>query len=448
MRRIGRIAVFLAAAAVSGGLWGGFRGTELFAAEVDLNVSLSNPYLIAGRQQDVYLKVGLTGFELEDGRERPPANVSIVLDKSGSMEGEKLVRAKEAALLAVDMLEDRDIVSIVTYSDTVSVLVPATRVSERNYIRRRIESIFAGGSTALFAGVSKGADEVSKFLERNRVNRVILLSDGLANVGPDSPMALGSLGESLKRAGISVSTIGLGLGYNEDLMVALAGRSDGNHAFVENYRDLTRIFQYEFRDILSVVAQDVEIEIICDERIVPRRILGRNAEIIGNKVYTSLSQLYSNQEKYLLIELDVPPFQEGMQIDAARVRVNYDNMGTYRSETVNGSAAVSFTRSKQVVDDAKDRETLVEAVKQIATERSEEAISLRDKGQVEEAQRLLKESSEYLLEEAEELESTQLQGLGQSIQMDAAVIEDDAEWNSNRKRMKKESYEVQNQQSY
>jgi Ca-activated chloride channel homolog len=445
MKKSGFITVFFTAAVLIGSVFG---GTELPAQTVDLKVSVSNPYLLAGQRQSVFLKVGLTGFELDGRVDRPPANVSIVLDKSGSMEGEKLVRAKEAALLAVEMLGDRDIVSVVTYSDTVSVLVPATRVSERSYIRRRIESIFAGGSTALFAGVSKGADEVSKFLERNKVNRVILLSDGLANVGPDSPMALGSLGESLKRTRISVTTIGLGLGYNEDLMVALAERSDGNHAFVENYRDLTRIFQYEFQDILSVVAQDVEIEIICDERIVPRRILGRNAEIIGNRVYTTLNQLYSNQEKYLLIELEVPPFQEGEQIDAARVSIQYDNMGTYKSDYLTGAAAVSFTRSKQAVDEAKDRETLVDAVKQIATERSEEAISLRDKGQVEEARRVLQANSEFLQEEAEELASSVLEGLSRSIQMDAAAIEDDAEWNSNRKRMKKETYEVQNQQSY
>ncbi|MFP4562619.1 MAG: vWA domain-containing protein [Spirochaetia bacterium] len=182
----------------------------VYGGNVDLEVSVSNPYLLVGETQNVYLKVGLTGTEPADTLVRPTANVAVVLDRSGSMDGEKLRRAKEAALLAVDMLEDTDIVSIVTYDDTVQVLVPATRVSERRYIRRRIESIHAGGSTALFAGVSKGADEVSKFLDGRNVNRVILLSDGLANVGPDSPMALGNLGEALKRTGISVTTIGLG----------------------------------------------------------------------------------------------------------------------------------------------------------------------------------------------------------------------------------------------
>ena len=419
-----------------------------FAGTVSLNISVSNPYLLADTRQTVFLKVGLLGAELENSLERTPANVAIVLDRSGSMDGEKIIQAREAAMIAVGMLDERDIVSIVTYSDTVSVLVPATRVTKKSYLYRKIESIFAAGSTALFAGVSKGADEVSKFFERSKVNRVILLSDGLANVGPDSPMALGNLGESLKRTGISVTTIGLGLGYNEDLMVMLAQRSDGNHAFVENYNDLTRIFQYEFSDILSVVAQDVKIQVTCPAGVVPLRMLGREAEIIGNKVYTSISQIYSSQEKYLLLELDIPGGREGTQADIARIDIEYGDMQSRRIDSLSSVMQVSYTRSKDTVEGSKDKETLVEAAKQIATERTEEAIRLRDQGEVEKAQRLLEENADYLDKEAKALESEELEDLGGTNRADAAAVEDDADWGANRKRMKADSYETQTQQSY
>ena len=438
MKRIILLSVLLA----------GFSIAALSARQVSLSVTVSNPYVIADQRQNVFLKVGLTGFEMNVGVERPPANVAIVLDRSGSMEGEKLARAKEAAALAVDMLGSRDIVSIVTYSDTVSVLVPATRVNDKRSIKRKIESIYADGSTALFAGVSKGADEISEYFDRNKVNRVILLSDGLANVGPDSPRALGNLGEALKREGISVTTIGLGLGYNEDLMVELAQRSDGNHAFVENYKDLTRIFEYELGDILSVVAQDVSIEISCAEGIRPVRILGREAEIIGNRVYTTVSQLYSNQEKYLLIELDIPPNSEGSTINVADVKIDYDNMESRTKENLAGNARISFTRSQATVEETKDKKTLVDAVKQIAVETTEEAILLRDEGRVDEAARLLQANTEYLFREADALSSPELQGLGAANSMDAEAVQDDTDWNANRKRMKDDSYKVQNQQSY
>jgi len=420
---------------------------SLSAATVDLEVSVSNPFLLADREQSIFLKVGLTGGDMGEER-RTPANVSIVLDRSGSMDGEKMARAKEAASMAVSMLDARDIVSIVTYSDTVSVLVPATRVSDRNYIQAKIESVFADGSTALFAGVSKGADEVSKFLEQNSVNRVILLSDGLANIGPDSPRALGSLGESLKRTGISVTTIGLGLGYNEDLMVQLAQQSDGNHAFVENYNDLTRIFRYEFQDILSVVAQDVEIEINCPEGVRPLRILGREAEIIGNKVYTKINQLYSNQEKYLLVELTVAPKQAGLSMDIADVSINYADMKSKKSDHLAGRSSVEFTRSEETVEKSVDKDTVIDAVKQISANVSEEAIILRDEGKVEEAQALLKENTDYLFGAAAALESEELLILGDVNAMDAEAIEDDLDWNASRKRMKASTYEIQTQQDY
>lgn len=419
----------------------------LSAATVELEVSVSNPFLLANQEQSIFLKVGLTGTDL-GGDRRTPANVSIVLDRSGSMDGEKMARAKEAASIAVSMLDVRDIVSIITYSDTVSVLVPATRVLDRQYIQRRIESVFADGSTALFAGVSRGADEVSRFLERNSVNRVILLSDGMANVGPDSPGALGSLGEALKRTGISVTTIGLGLGYNEDLMVRLAEESDGNHAFVENYNDLARIFRYEFQDILSVVAQDVEIEITCPDGVVPIRILGRDAEIIGNKVYTTINQLYSNQEKYLLLELTVPANLAGSRMDIADVAISYADMKTKKADRLSGHTSVEFTGSPEVVEESVDKDTVIDAVKQISAEVSKEAIQLRDEGRIEEAQELLQGNTEYLYEAASAMESEELYLLGEVNSYDTEAIEDDSEWNASRKRMKASNFGIQNQQDY
>ncbi len=251
------------------------------ASQVKLDVSLGNPTLIAGRKQTTYLKVGLTGFEMSGKAKRTPANIALVIDRSGSMQGEKIQQAKEAARMAVDRLNGDDIVSVIVYDDTVNVLVPATKASDRSTILAGIERIKAGGSTALFAGVSKGAAEVRKFLSRERVNRIILLSDGLANVGPDTPGALGDLGSSLSKEGISVTTLGLGLGYNEDLMMQLAQRSDGNHAFVEHPRDLVKIFNYEFGDVLSVVAQEVLVTIECGEGIRPVKVLGRRADIAG-----------------------------------------------------------------------------------------------------------------------------------------------------------------------
>src|SRR6185436_579493 len=139
-----------------------------------------------GQKQTSYVRVGLTGIPINDTG-RTPVNVAIVLDKSGSMAGEKLRKAKEAAIVSIDRLGPNDIVSVIAYDQTVEVLVPATKVSDRLALHRAIERLSADGNTALFAGVSKGAAEVRKFLDPHRVNRIILLSDGQANIGPSSP---------------------------------------------------------------------------------------------------------------------------------------------------------------------------------------------------------------------------------------------------------------------
>jgi len=223
------------------------------AKQIGIDVSVSNPVIPSGMKTSTYVQISLTGMPMEEHDSRAPVNLAIVLDKSESMQGQKLQHAKTAAINAVRMLHPNDIVSIITYDHTVHVLVPATKASDQHTIIAAIASIQSGGSTALFGGVSKGAYEVRKFKSTDRVNRIILLSDGLANRGPSTPGELGALGRSLGSEGITVSTIGLGLDYNEDLMTKLAMNSDGNHMFAETPDDVTSAFAADLGDALSVV---------------------------------------------------------------------------------------------------------------------------------------------------------------------------------------------------
>jgi Ca-activated chloride channel family protein len=309
---------------------------------------------------------------------------------------------------------------------------------------RRIEP---GGSTALFAGVSRGAGEVRKLLSQERVNRVILLSDGLANVGPSTPGVLGDLGASLRKEGISVSTIGLGLDYNEDLMVRLARSSDGNHAFVESPEDLVRIFSAEFQDILNVVARDVGVEIRCADGVMPLRVLGRDADIVGRSVSVSMSQLYGNQEKYVMLEVELPAGRAGQTFPVADVEVRYGDLVTRSDARLAGIATVAYTDSSSVVQERADKSALVEVVRQVAAEASEKAVELRDQGRVEEARDLLQKNAGYLASQADELDAPALQAAGEAA-IRAAENLDDESWNAERKKMRSEQYATQNQQSY
>ncbi len=423
-------------------------GISVASDEVNLRVNLATPVMEAERSHKAFIKISLEGFKQESDQERIPANIAIVLDKSGSMQGDKIRQAREAAIMAIRRLNAQDIVSVVSYDSRVQVVVPATRVSDKQQIFSAIRNIPANGNTALFAGVSKGAQELRKFLDQNKVNRVILLSDGLANVGPSTPHELGQLGLSLAKEGMSVTTIGLGLGYNEDLMTQLAGYSDGNHAFVENAADLARIFQYEFGDVLSVVAQGVEIKIHCKNGVKPLRLLGREAEINGNRISTRLNQIYSEQEKFVILEVEVPAQTNDSELELVQVDVNYANLYSKRQHQLNNSISARFSTSEQAVKDAVDVETYESAAEQVYNEESRKAVELRDRGEIDAARSVLERSADYLSNLGQSLASPKLLEQQAEALLDAQELEDEREWNKKRKELKERQYKRSNQQSY
>ncbi len=416
--------------------------------QIKLSTNMATAVMEADKRQTAFLKVSLTGFDVDEQQDRIPANIAIVLDKSGSMGGQKIEFARQAAIHAISQLNQDDIVSVVTYDNQVQIIVPSTKVTNKPRINRLINGIKASGNTALFAGVSKGAAELRKFLSQNHVSRVILLSDGLANVGPKSPSELGQLGASLSKEGISVTTIGLGLGYNEDLMTQLAGFSDGNHAFVEKPSDLVKIFQYEFGDVLSVVAQDVNIIIECDDNIRPIRILGRTGDIIGNKVSVRMNQLYSGQEKFILLEVEVPEHKADSTADIASVKIDYNNLYTHSRQKLNDSVSVIFSASKQVVEESIDPVVYESSVEQVANEYSKKAVELRDKGDISGARAILNKSADYLQSNATKLSSSALKEQEMEARKDAQELDDSKNWLRTRKVLREKQYKRSKQQSY
>jgi len=419
---------------------------QVAARQVTLDVSLSQPTLLADKQQTTFVKVGLTGFELSNEKERAPVNIALVLDKSGSMAGDKLERAKEAAISAVERMSANDIVSVVTYDTTVSVVVPATKLTDRAALISKIREIPSNGSTALFAGVGKGAEELRKFLDKERVNRVILLSDGLANVGPQSPSELGELGRSLAKEGISVSTIGLGLDYNEDLMTKLASESDGNHVFVEKSTQLVDVFNREFNDVLSVVAQEVVIKVHCRENVRPVRALNTDAEITGSDVYIKLNQLYSKQEKYIILEVELPARAHGTTMEVADVTVSYTNLETKTEDRLSSVVAASFSSAVAAVEASINKSVMEQCVLQIACLENQAATLLRDAGCITEAEQRLKANALYLRQNGDVLESKVLLERALDNESQAATVEHPDAWKRGRKLMRALQYQDANQQ--
>lgn len=415
----------------------------LFAANglaetIKLNVESDRDIYLCDKKQTAYLRIGLTGCPIEVLGDRTPVNVAIVIDKSGSMNsGGKIQRAKEAAILALHRLKSKDIVSVVLYDSDVEVLVPATKMTHRDRIIKKIRSINAGGSTALYAGVQTGAEELRKFLSNERVNRVVLLSDGLANVGPDSPKALGKLGADLVDEGISVTTIGLGTGYNEDLMSKLAYKSDGGHYFCEDADALAGVFDDEFGRALSVVAQEIKIEIICGEDMRPVRLLGREGTIKGRTVTLDIQSVYGEHEKYAILEVEIPPQKLNKMRELALVRINYEDMKSHKQTKTGRSIHASFSNSESKSDATLNKTMYADVVEQIAIENNERALALRDKGQIGQANQVLLDNVLYLRFNAEKLDSKRLNEYAGINSLDADAVQKD-DWNVQRKSMREE----------
>ena len=190
-----------------------------------------------------------------------------------------------------------------------------------------------------------GLGEVRKFRSKDYVNRIILLSDGLANVGPRTPEHFARLGSEFAAEGVTVSTIGLGLGYNEDLMSKLAINADGSHVFVQEPADLAAFLSREIDDVQAIFAQDVEVTVEFDEGVKPLRGLGRTAEVGADRIAWKVGQLIGGSEQVLLAEIEVPGNLDIADREIARVRVAYRSSATGRSETRTAQASLRPTAS-------------------------------------------------------------------------------------------------------
>ena len=391
------------AALTAGGLALGFT-TATTAAErlpppVELTTTLSQSVLMPDARQTVYLRIGLKGTR-STGRDRSPMNIALVIDRSGSMEGPRIRAAREAAKMAVDRLGPRDIVSVISYDQVVEVEVPATRATDKQAIKDRIDRLTARGSTAIWAGMQRGADEVRKFKSSEYVNKIILLSDGLANVGPSKADDFVRLGRLLGREGIIVSTVGLGREYNEDLMSGLAKASEGTHKFVQEPADLAQFFAQEFDDAQNVVAQGIIIHIDLTPGLSPGKGLGRDAEVQAQRMTFRLSQIIADTEQSVVAAIEVPAaFAEGNK-SLGRISISLSGADGAVRELDPQTVSARFSTSTADRDASVDKTVMRDVTVHEARAANDEAVKLRDLGRVEDARRKFEENAKTIEEKA------------------------------------------------
>ena len=306
-----------------------------------------------GGVQRAVVKITLDAPPPPEKSIRPAVNLAIVLDRSGSMAGQKLERAKDAAIEALRHLGPMDMFSVVVYDHNVSTVVSAQR---------------------------------------------------------------------------------------------LAQNSDGNTYFVESSRDLPRIFTAELGDVLSVVAKKVHVIIECPGGVKPLNIIGREGRIKGRIVELSLNQLYGSQEKYALIEVEIPGGKNGEKKDVAYVNVSYENPFTQKKETSSGRAYASFSKDRIKVKKSVNVAVQREYNFNLNALSQEKAISLSDKGKNKEAVSELKKSAHKLREVGREYNDEELLKRAEEMEVQADQVEKEGMTKKYRKVLRTDSYQMKNQQ--
>lgn len=338
-----------AVAGNASGLVGAFASatpgaTFVSGSTLMLEGRLGHAVVDADRDNETFLMLQVRAQAEGLARTPAPVNLSIVIDRSRSMEGRRLENALAAARGMVRRLRDGDTVSVVTYNSDADVIVPATVLDSRSRqdISFALSRVEARGHTCISCGIEAGLDTMGR---REGVARMLLLSDGEANSGVRDVTGFRSIAQGAHRRDVVISTVGVDVEYNDRVMVAVAQASNGQHYFVENETSLPEIFDEEARALVGTVANRAEIEVDLGPGVQVLEVLGRDFTQRGTRLTVPFGAFANGVEKTLLVRLRVPRGTEG-EAEVADVRLRYDDLTRERPGDCEGTLLAERTRDR------------------------------------------------------------------------------------------------------
>lgn len=257
---------------------------------------------ISAAQREAVLQIGFTTAEVNERIDLRPLNLVLVIDHSGSMAAaDKMSRVKTSLHTMIDKLRPDDFVSIVIFDDTAEVLVPANRIGNGIELNRAIDSIRPDGSTNIHAGLMLGYKEAKKNFQAGATNRVILLTDGIANQGVTDPKQIAADSSEYNGQGIDLSTIGVGLELNNDLLRTLATAGHGLYHFVSDEKDIEKVFVNEVQSLISSTAKKVKVDVDYDPNLEVEKIYGYAPQARANGVSINLENMNSGLTQVIMM---------------------------------------------------------------------------------------------------------------------------------------------------
>ncbi len=337
--------------------------------------------------------VRITSPKVEVELKRPILNIGLVIDRSGSMSGQKIEYARQAACYAVQQLLPTDRVSVTIYDTQVETLIPSTLAVDKAHMTRKIQGVHTGSSTALHAGWVQGGNQVSQNLNPEYLNRVILLSDGLANVGVTDSDAIASDVRNLVQRGVSTTTMGVGNDYNEKLLEAMANSGNGNYYYIESPRQLPDIFQSELQGLMGTVGTTVSLGIEPQGGVEVAEVL--NDLEVNRKGRYQLTNLVIGNPLEVVLRLRVPPVAQAT--DLCYFRLAWNDPQQPERQKLRVALQLPGVTSAQLLEFPLNLEVQEQVVLMMTARARKEAARLVERGDYEAASRLLQEMRELVL---------------------------------------------------
>ena len=280
---------------------------------------------------------------------RMPLNFGFVLDHSGSMRGTKIEQLRAAVKLALDHMADEDLVSIVTFNDSFDLIAPSMPAGDRSRLKRKIDRIRAGGGTTMSRGIREGIKQIRRGLSAERMNRMLLLTDG--QTFGDERKCVELAGEA-QAHNIAIFALGLGDDWNEDLLDDIAAASGGESDFIDSPDKIVPLFSQTIQRTQSLVVHNAQLILRLVNGVVPRQVW-QVTPLIANLGYQPLSErdvqvtlgeIEAGDGKSLLVELMIPPRPAG-QYRIAQAEVTYDVPAQgIREEKIRSDILIRFTQ--------------------------------------------------------------------------------------------------------
>lgn len=329
----------------------------------------------------------------DPSRRRPPVNLGFVLDRSGSMGGQnKIGLAKQATLEAVGRLDAPDRFAVVTYDNEIDVVLGSVIASPeaRQLATDRLRAVDARGSTDLHGGWLAGCEQVAGSLQAEGVNRVLLLTDGLANVGIIDPAEIARLAYDLRRRGVTTSTFGVGTDFDESLLQSMADAGGGHFYFIGDVAQMRDHITSEVGETLEVVAREVVLELTLPESVRVEALSPFRVEQRSGRILVYLGDMVSGQVLSVVLRLTFDFGEVGREVGTF-VRI-IDRDGAFdRARPAVDAVTVAWAYADHAANDAQPRDRDVDRVvaRLFAERAKQEAVRLNREGRFDEASRAL-----------------------------------------------------------